>query len=669
VIDYYIKNYFGDNKLMCGLTGFLWGPQKKPNNIDKKLKYMTDSLTHRGPDDEGFWIDENSRVAIGHRRLSVLDLSSAGHQPMYSTSSRYIIAFNGEIYNHTELRARLNSESNNTIEWIGHSDTETLLSCFEVWGVEATLKEISGMFVIALYDTKHNSLYLIRDRMGEKSLYYGWSNDVFLFGSELKSIKAFRGFSGEVDRNALALFLKYDYVPSPYSIYKGISKLPQGSYIKISMNNNVWSKEHLSGPNYYWSMREVSKSGKDANKFNGSDKDAIQELDNLLNKSIKQQMISDVPLGAFLSGGVDSSVVAALMQKNSKNKIKTFTIGFNEKHYNEAEYAKEVALHLGTDHTELYISPEQAISVISRLPKVYDEPFADSSQIPTFLVSEMAKQYVTVSLSGDGGDELFGGYNRYLMANRVWKKIEKVPFTFRKMISKGITLLSPKVWDILINSVFKFLPSGFRMSHPGDKIYKLSKMLMSNNIYDIYDGLVSHWDNSFEVVIGCKKESVKFDQDTDHLHPEDGMMLLDSMTYLPDDILVKVDRAAMSVSLETRAPFLDKDVVEFAWQLPLNMKIRDSQGKWVLRKVLDKYVPKELIDRPKMGFGVPIDSWLRGPLREWAEDLLSEERLKDDGYFHVESIRDKWKEHLSGHRNWQYHLWSVLMFQAWLDDQ
>jgi asparagine synthase (glutamine-hydrolysing) len=654
---------------MCGLTGFLGGDKTNFKKNSQQLKCMTDEIMHRGPDDEGFWIDEDYKVAIGHRRLSILDLSSAGHQPMHSTSGQYIIAFNGEIYNHLELRVRLNDESNSVIEWNGHSDTETLLLCFEVWGVDVTLQAIKGMFVIALYDTKHNSLYLIRDRMGEKPLYYGWSGNTFLFGSELKSLKAFQGFSAEIDRNALALFLKYDYVPSPFSIYKGISKLSQGSYIKISMVNDVWSQECVSSPNYYWSMNEVAKSGKGVNKFHGSDQDAIQKLDDLLYKSVKQQMISDVPLGAFLSGGIDSSVVVALMQKHSDRKVKTFTIGFNEKNYNEAEYAKKVALHLGTDHTELYITPVQALDVISRLSKIYDEPFADSSQIPTFLVSEMAKQHVTVSLSGDGGDELFGGYNRYFMANRIWKKIEKIPFTIRKLISRGITFLSPKAWDFLINSTYKFLPSSLRMSHPADKIYKLSRILTLKNIDEVYESLVSHWDNSFEVVIGSKKEANELDKDVDFLNPEDGMMFLDSITYLPDDILVKVDRTAMSVSLETRAPFLDKDVVEFAWQLPFNMKIRDSQGKWVLRKVLDKYVPKELIDRPKMGFGVPIDSWLRDPLRDWAEDLLSEKRLKDDGYFHVESIREKWNEHLSGHRNWQYHLWSVLMFQMWLDDQ
>ena len=654
---------------MCGLTGFLYDSSIKFNNISYQLRLMVDSISHRGPDDDGFWIDEKSRVAIGHRRLSVLDLSSAGHQPMHSSTGRYIIAFNGEIYNHLNLRERLDIESNNSKMWVGHSDTETLLSCFEAWGVVATLKEISGMFAIALYDTNHNDFYLIRDRMGEKPLYYGWSGNVFLFGSELKSIKPFQGFSAEVDRNALALYLKYDYIPEPHSIYKDIRKLTPGSYLKISMNDNGWSQKCPSSIKRYWSMEDVAKSGKSENKYTGIEKDAIQKLDDLLSKSVKQQMISDVPLGAFLSGGIDSSVVVALMQKQSERKVKTFTIGFNESNYNEAEYAKEVALHLDTDHTELYISPEQAIDVISRLPKIYDEPFADSSQIPTLLVSEMAKQHVTVSLSGDGGDELFGGYSRYFMANKIWSKIEKIPLTIRKLIAKGITLLSPKAWNFLINSAFKFLPSSFRMSHPGDKIYKLSRMLTLNDIYEVYDSLVSHWNNSFEVVIGSKKRTDDLNKDVDFFHFEDEMMFLDSITYLPDDILAKVDRAAMSVSLETRAPFLDKDVVEFAWKLPLNMKIRDYKGKWILKKLLDRYVPNDLVDRPKMGFGVPIDSWLRGPLRDWAENLLSEQRLKHDGYFHVEEIRRKWNEHLSGSRNWQYHLWSILMFQMWLDDQ
>jgi len=657
---------------MCGLTGFLWGSDLKIESASVQLESMTEAIRHRGPDDKGTWIDNEARVAIGHRRLSILDLSSAGHQPMASNSNRYVIAFNGEIYNHNELRNQLNKSNSNLIDWSGHSDTETLLMCFEFWGVEQTLIRLVGMFAISLYDIKKKSLYLIRDRMGEKPLYYGWNNGIFLFGSELKSIKSFSSFLAEVDRNALALYLKYDYVPSPYSIYKGINKLPQGSYIEISMVNRVWSQENLSDPVYYWSMGEIAKSEKDANKFNNSDKDTIQKLDNLLLKSIKQQMISDVPLGAFLSGGVDSSVVTALMQKQSIGKVKTFTIGFNERHFNEAQHAKAVACHLGTEHTELYVSPEDAMNVIPHLPQIYDEPFADSSQIPTFMVSKMTRQHVSVALSGDGGDEIFGGYNRYFMANRAWKRIEKAPLMLRKYFSKGITSVSPKTWNGIINGASVLLPESIKITHPGDKVYKLADMLNSMNIDDVYGGLVTHWKNPFEIVIGCTSQIDEINESIETLdfnNPESKMMYLDSITYLPDDILTKVDRASMGVSLETRAPFLNHNVVEFAWQLPFDMKIRNNKGKWILRQVLDKYVPKKLIERPKMGFGVPIDSWLRGPLRDWAESLIGESRLREEGYFQPEPIRKIWDEHLSGHRNWQYHLWSILMFQAWLEDQ
>jgi asparagine synthase (glutamine-hydrolysing) len=657
---------------MCGLTGFLWGRDSKIGSVSSQLKSMTEAIRHRGPDDTGTWVDDKAKVAIGHRRLSILDLSSAGHQPMVSKSKRYVIAFNGEIYNHNELRDQLAKLSSYSLDWSGHSDTETLLMCFEVWGVEQTLSKLVGMFAISLYDIEEELFYLIRDRMGEKPLYYGWNNGIFLFGSELKSIKSFSSFSAEVDRNALALFLKYDYIPVPFSIYKGISKLPQGSFLKLKMENNQWKQDFVPDSISYWSMAEVVDTRKRTHDLVNGDKDATEKLDHLLGKSIRQQMISDVPLGAFLSGGVDSSVVVALMQKQAIGKVKTFTIGFNEKQYNEAEYAKAVAHHLGTEHTELYVSPENAMDIIPCLPQIYDEPFADSSQIPTLLVSKMARQHVSVSLSGDGGDEIFGGYNRYLMANRAWKNMEKVPLTLRKYFSKGITSISPKIWGGIINGASGVLPTSLKITHPGDKVYKLADMLSSRNIDDVYDGLVSHWKNPFEIVIGCTSqldtinESMKI---LDFNNPENKMMYLDSITYLPDDILTKVDRAAMGVSLETRAPFLNHNVVEFAWQLPFDMKIRNNEGKWILRQVLDKYVPRKLIDRPKMGFGVPIDSWLRGPLRDWAESLLSESRLRQEGFFHPEPIRKIWNEHLSGHRNWQYHLWSVLMFQAWLEDQ
>jgi asparagine synthase (glutamine-hydrolysing) len=651
---------------MCGLAGFLLSAENDSKIIGSQLKSMTDAITHRGPDDEGFWTQPSERVAIGHRRLSILDLTFAGHQPMLSHSKRYVIAFNGEIYNHLELRGKLEIDSENELNWNGHSDTETLLQCFDLWGIDRSLERIKGMFAIAIYDTIDKALYLIRDRMGEKPVYYGWINNNFVFGSEIKSIKQFNGFQGEIDRDSLALFLKYDYIPEPYSIFKGINKLQQGNYLKIKMSDRGWTQQCKVSIKQYWSMEEVVNSGANK-KFIGTDEQAIEKLEELISESVKQQMISDVPLGAFLSGGIDSSLAVAMMQKQSSRKVKTFTIGFDEKNYNEAEYAKQVASHIGTDHTELYITPKQAMAVISKLPKIYDEPFADSSQIPMFLVSEMARKHVTVSLSGDGADELFGGYNRYFMANKLWKRLNNIPLFIRKLISQSIGFFNPRIWNFIFIVTYKFLPKKFMVSNPTDKVYKFSRILTSRDIYEVYDRLISHWINPYEVVLNSKNKEIK--SNFSSLSPEEEMMLSDSLSYLPDDILVKVDRASMFVSLETRAPFLDKDIVEFACQIPLNLKIRDSKGKWILRKILDKYVPNDLIDRPKMGFGVPIDSWLRGPLKDWAEDLLNEKRLTDDGYFNVKLIRKKWNEHLSGDQNWQYHLWSILMFQVWLDEQ
>jgi len=645
---------------MCGLTGFIWNSDSKISHVARSLDLMTDAINHRGPDSEGSWINEKDCISFGHKRLSVLDLTSAGSQPMFSNSKRYIIVFNGEIYNHNTLRDLLNKE----IVWNGHSDTETLLACFEHWGVDKTLENLVGMYAIALYDSVEKALYLVRDRMGEKPLYYGWNNSVFLFGSELKAIKSFPGFKGVVDRSALSLYLKYDYVPAPFSIYKGIKKLPQGSYIKIKMNSGRWDSKQILDPIEYWSLRDVALSGQSNVSKKSNEHRLIDKLDDVLSKSIEQQMISDVPLGVFLSGGVDSSLVASLMQKNSMDKIQTYTVGFNERSYNEAEYAKKVALHLGTEHTELYISPEQAINVIPKLPLIYDEPFADSSQIPTFLVSEMAKKHVTVAISGDGGDELFGGYNRYTMACKIWKYVEKTPFFVRKALSKGITSVSPRIWESLGSSI----PQRLNITHPGDKAYKFADILLASEIGDVYNRLVSHWENSCDIVIGCNNINKPI-YESHFTNDEHNMMFLDSVTYLPDDILTKVDRASMASSLETRAPFLSHKVVEFAWNLPLDIKIRDSKGKWIVRKVLDKYVPNKLIDRPKMGFGIPIDSWLRGPLKDWAESLLDESRLKSEGFFHPEPIRKIWAEHLSEQRNWHHHLWSILMFQAWLEQQ
>ncbi|MDO8310695.1 MAG: asparagine synthase (glutamine-hydrolyzing), partial [Sideroxyarcus sp.] len=535
------------------------------------------------------------------------------------SSGRFVIAFNGEIYNHLELRKELEALGR-APSWRGHSDTETLLAGFEVWGIEATIKKSIGMFAIALWDRQERTLTLARDRMGEKPLYFGWQGDgerrSFLFGSELKALKAHPVFSAGIDRGALCLLLRHNYIPAPYSIYQGISKLEPGCLLSISLDQpepKIWK---------YWDTLEVARDGI-KNRFAGTPDEAVDALEQLAKDAVRQQMMADVPLGAFLSGGIDSSTVVALMQTQSSRPVKTFTIGFNESGYNEAEHAKAVAQHLGTDHTELYVTPQQAMDVIPRLPSLYCEPFADSSQIPTFLVSQLARQHVTVSLSGDAGDELFCGYNRYRLTNSLWRKLSAVPAPLRSLAAKGITAISPDKWDRMA----RFLPGSARHSTMGDKLHKGASVLASRTVDDLYLGMVSHLRDPAAWVIGGKEPSTQLSRhhlELDELNAVERMMALDAISYLPDDILAKVDRAAMGVSLESRVPFLDHRVVEFAWSLPLEYKLRDGQTKWPLRQVLYRHVPRELIDRPKMGFGIPIDHWLRGPLRDWAETLLDE---------------------------------------------
>ena len=619
---------------------------------------MASKVKHRGPDDSGSWVDGEQGIALAHSRLSVLELSPAGHQPMISPSGRFVIVYNGEIYNHLELREQLEG-----VVWRGHSDTETLLAAIDAWGVLATLKKCVGMFAFALWDRKNHILTLARDRLGEKPLYYGWQDNVFIFGSELKALRAHPAFQGEIDRGALALFLRYNYIPAPYSIYKGIHKLLPGTYLVVRPG------ERGAEPTIYWSAKKWAETGQ-RNLFDGGDVEAREELERLLRQSVSKQMVADVPLGAFLSGGVDSSTIVALMQTQSDRAIKTFTIGSRSEGYNEAEQAKAVARHLGTDHTELYVTPEEAMAVIPRLPKLYDEPFADSSQIPTFLVANLAHRHVTVALSGDGGDELFGGYNRHYWAPRFQRGFGSVPRPLRSALAMGLTTLKPHAWDAVFCSLEKLLPDAWRYVNPGDKLHKLAEVLPVRSAEEMYHGLVSFWKRPEKVValqndyplmlfdVGAQPDLKDFSH---------RMMYLDLVSYLPDDILVKVDRAAMGVSLETRVPMLDHRVVEFAWQLPLSMKIREGQGKWLLRQVLYKYVPRKLVERPKMGFGVPLDAWLRGPLKEWAEALLSKDRLKREGFLNSGPVREKWHEHLTGRRNWAYHLWGVLMFQSWLE--
>lgn len=649
---------------MCGFVGFMGGNRSNgKSEYESILKRMADKIAHRGPDDIGYWSDLDYRVGFGHRRLSIVDLSYAGHQPMKSASGRYIIAFNGEIYNHLLMRKELESIGE-ILKWRGHSDTETLLAGFDVWGIKETVERSVGMFSFSVWDKQSKKLTLCRDRLGEKPMYYGWQGNTFLFGSELKSLKANPAFKGEIDRDALCSYMRFNYIPTPYSIYKGIRKLEPGSLLSVSLTET--EPEIIS----YWSGIQTSELGV-SNVFSGSPNQAVDALEVLLKNAIGQQMMADVPLGAFLSGGVDSSTVVALMQAQSTRPVKTFTIGFNEAGYNEAEKAKAVADYLRTDHTELYVTAKQARDVIPSLPILYDEPFSDSSQIPTFLVSQLARRHVTVSLSGDGGDELFCGYNRYEITSNLWRRLAAVPRPIRILAGRVLTSISPYSWTRLSDVLAGFVPRLSQRVNVGDKLHKGAGILPCQSVNALYLSLVSHWHDPASVVIGGRELSTLLNGHIPSFNGLDDvqrMMALDMLTYLPDDNLVKVDRAAMGVSLETRVPFLDHRVVEFAWSLPQSLKLRDGQTKWALRQVLYKHVPKALIERPKMGFAVPIDSWLRGPLREWAEFLLSEDRLRKEGFFHAAPIRQKWAEHLSGVRNWQYHLWDVLMFQAWLEE-
>ena len=651
---------------MCGFCGFVdVKGSVAGGELAAILERMTAEIQHRGPDDSGVWVDRNTGVALGHRRLSILDLSPEGHQPMVSSCGRYVIVFNGEIYNYRAIREELENLLG-PIDWRGHSDTEVMLAAIAQWGVHNALIRFNGMFVFAVWDREERILHLARDRLGEKPLYYGWMGNTLLFGSELKSMRVHPAWRGDVDRNSLALMMRHNYIPAPYSIYRDIYKLPPASLISFQLHG---SNSNSAASEYYWSARDVAERGS-SRQLSLNDVAAEVELDSLLREAVRLRMEADVPLGAFLSGGIDSSTVVALMQAQSSRPVKTFSIGFQEDAYNEADHALAVAKHLETEHTELYVSPEQARSVIPDMPALYDEPFSDASQIPTFLVSQLARQHVTVSLSGDGGDELFAGYNRYFWGMRIWNHVGWMPGTVRKAAAVAIKSLSPQTWDKLFGLVNPVLPRGVRQRTPGDKLQKLADILAVDSRELLYQGLVSHWRAPDELVIGSNEpatvltDSAQWPMVHDFAHY---MMFQDMVSYLPDDILVKVDRASMGVSLEARVPLLDHRVAEFAWQLPTSLKIRDGQGKWLLRQVLYRYVPRELMERPKMGFGVPIDEWLRGPLREWAEDLLGGKRLREEAFFDPDPIRKKWNEHLSGARNWQYHLWDILMFQAWLD--
>lgn len=626
---------------MCGIAGF-WaagGCAAEPSYAI--LRRMTDALWHRGPDDAGHWCDEGPGIALGHRRLSIIDLSPQGHQPMISADGRWTIVFNGEIYNYPELRRCL--ETAGVGGWRGSSDTEVLLAAVSRWGLNETLNRLVGMFGFALWDGHERCLYLARDRMGEKPLYYGWLGEDLLFGSELKALRAHPGWKGEIDRDVLALFMRYSYLPAPHAIYQGFHKLRPGHYLRIT-SAAMASRE--ADPVAFWSHDAAARAAQ-ADRFSGSPAEAVSRLDALMRNAVAGQMVADVPVGAFLSGGIDSSAVVALMQAQDTRQVRTFTIGFTESEFNEANYARKVAAHLGTDHTELFVTPRDMLDVIPRLPVIYDEPFGDSSQVPTILVSRLARSEVTVCLSGDGGDELFGGYRRYDQAVRQWLRLEQLPTPVRRALAALVPVVNLRT-------------------------AKLREVIGARNRTELYRRLVSNCRDPLGLVLGSSAAQTRLSDPSCSTIMEDyrdEMMWLDAVGYLPGDILAKMDRASMSVSLESRIPLLDHRIVEFAWSLPAALKWHDGRGKWPLRALLAQYVPSELIDRPKKGFGIPVARWLRDELRDWAENQLSPTNLRDGGWLNVDLVRQRWKAHVEGKEDRSACLWNILMFQIWLAEQ
>lgn len=676
---------------MCGITGFFKSNQMSIFDAESILRVMTDSLIHRGPDASNIFSDTGGNLLMGHRRLSIIDTSEGGLQPMHSHSGRLVIAFNGEIYNHNDLRAELKKE-NSLINWKSASDTETLLEAFDYWGIENTLPKLRGMFSIALWDCASKDFYLIRDRFGEKPLYYGWvqdgKNPIFCFASELKALRKYPGFSNTISKQSLLQYFSYMYVPCPLSIFNGIYKLEPGCILKISseppkneMNktphsfgDKVFVHENISIARWYDFNKAVSTAAQ--NLFKDAE-EASFALETELEKVIKMQSLSDVPLGAFLSGGVDSSTIVALMQKQSDIPIKTFTIAFEDPDFDESPFANEVAKHLQTDHSELLVTAKDAQSIIPNLPNLYDEPFADYSQIPTYFVCKSAKQAVTVALSGDAGDELFGGYNRYLMAPKLWSKLSLIPKYLRQFTGRVLLLIPIKHWDFIFHKYKKFFKKVGNFSHFGEKVHKFATRLrVVQSKEDLFQSLITEPDAE-RLILGSDKEIQSLKKTPAFLIdrlPEHGvnsfaskMMYRDTLNYLTDDILCKVDRAAMGASLETRVPLLDYKIVELAWRMPIEMKINDSVGKAILRKILYKYVPKSLIERPKAGFSIPLGNWLKGPLKEWADSLLEQSRINNEGYLNSNYVNKIWNEHLSGKRDWTFKIWSILMFQSWLE--
>lgn len=648
---------------MCGIAGFWRGDSPESNETTADLKRMADSLAHRGPDDEGCWYEPRASIAFCHRRLSILDLSPLGHQPMHSASGRFTITLNGEIYNYRQLRSEL-ARLGHTFR--GSSDTEVLLAAIEQWGVHETLERCSGMFAFGLWDNSQQTLYLARDRFGEKPLYYGQLGETFAFASELKALRAHSAWAADIDRNALALLLRYSFIPAPHSIFRNIHKLHPGRFLVVSRRGNTFDCRELS----YWEPRElVERWIADSLTEPSNDQQILDTIDDALTEATRRQMVADVPIGAFLSGGIDSSLIVSIMQGLSSQPVRTFSIGFWEDEFNEAPFAKAVASHLGTNHTELTVAPADALAVIPRLPRIFDEPFADSSQIPTFLVSKLAREAVTVSLSGDGGDELFGGYTRYPEALSQWRSTSRVPATLRSPSGRLIERLPLEALSVIA------LPTMASKRFRGrpdlaDRLKERAASWQATTIAQSYHAKISQWQQPTDVVVDSLEPpapvtSSEFaPRNVDDLRR---MMYTDMCMYLPDDILTKVDRAAMAVGLETRVPLLDPAVAAAAWRAPAVLHWKDGKGKWILRRLLERRVPKQLVDRPKRGFAVPMAKWLRQELRPWASDLLDSQRLRREGFFDARHVERRWNQHLTGSTDWSFHLWSVLMFQAWLD--
>ncbi|MDQ8022489.1 MAG: asparagine synthase (glutamine-hydrolyzing) [Moraxellaceae bacterium] len=649
---------------MCGIAGYL-NPQPgwDAARLSAVARAMGDAIAHRGPDAHGEWADTGAGLALSHRRLAILDLTEAGAQPMHCRSGRWVLVFNGEIYNFQSVRREVEAAHGGSFAWRGHSDTEVLAEAIDLWGVDAAVQRCSGMFALAAWHAGERRLLLARDRLGEKPLYWGRMPDgALLFGSELRALYPHPSWYGELNRDAVAALMHYNSIPAPQSVFRHVQKLLPGHVLEIH-------EGRVGTPRPYWRLEDVMRAGEATRAGSVSDETPwVDRLEAVLGEVIGEQMISDVPLGAFLSGGIDSSLVVAMMQKRASRPVKTFTIGFKEDSFDEGRFAREVAAHLGTEHHELYLTGQDALDLVPKVASLYDEPFSDSSQLPTSLVSRFAREHVTVALSGDGGDEMFAGYTRYIVGDGLWKRVQGMPLGLRRAAALGLDAVPAKVWDAAGRVLGNAAPRLLRAS-PGEKIGRVARILRAKSPVGFYDELISHWKDPSLLVPGARLHPLEMARAAAGVGANDieYMQAHDTLAYLPDDIMVKVDRAAMAVSLETRTPFLDSRLVEFAWSVPLSLKLRNGSGKYLMRELLARHVPRPLFERPKQGFGIPLGPWLRGPLREWAESLLASERLLASGMLDPQPVRQKWAEHLSGRSDWHYHLWDVLMFQQWYE--